>query len=336
MRPDKQQLLRALRCQPTDFIPLVELGVHPKIKEALLKRPLLSLNDEVDFWQLAGYDYVKLQPKVQYAVGTIPAAIPGDRADTRNWAPEGAGLITDEATLENFSFPKSADISYTPFEKIGELLPEGMGVIGQYGDIFTMTWELMGFENFAFALYENPDLVMAINNRLGETILSMFSYFCRNDIVDAIWYSDDIAYNNGLMVSPDVLEMLFFPWLEKIGDMAKACNKPFIYHSDGDLTAVLQKIIDCGVTALHPIEPKALEITRVKEIVQNKLCLIGNFDVDILSRGTTEQIRALINETLQKMSSYTGYCAGSGNSIPDYVPLENYLAMIDEVKKFRK
>jgi len=43
--------------------------------------------------------------------------------------------------------------------------------------------------------------------------------------VDVLWYSDDIAYNSGLLVSPRLLQQYFFPWLRMIGDLARASGK---------------------------------------------------------------------------------------------------------------
>jgi uroporphyrinogen decarboxylase len=161
----------------------------------------------------------------------------------------------------------------------------------------------------------------------------MFEYFAQSDVIDAIWYSDDIAYTNSLMVSPTILDKYFFPWLKKIGDLAKRYNKPFIFHSDGILYDVMDKIIDCGVDAIHPIEPKAMNIADVKKQFGNKLCLIGNIDVDLLSRGTTDEIKINVYKNIEEAGSNGGYCVGSGNSIPEYVKLENYLAMIETVKE---
>jgi uroporphyrinogen decarboxylase len=171
------------------------------------------------------------------------------------------------------------------FENVKEHLPEGMGVIGQYGDIFTMSWEMMGFESFSLALFQDPELIDTLNEKIGNLVLAMFEYFAQSDVVDIIWYSDDIAYQTGLMISPVHLDKYFFPWLKKIGDLAKKYNKPLIYHSDGILYSVMDKIIDCGVDALHPIEPKAMDIKEVKDRYGDKLSLIGNIDVDLLSRG---------------------------------------------------
>ena len=95
----------------------------------------------------------------------------------------------------------------------------------------------------------------------------------------------------------------------------------------------MDRIIDCGVNALHPIEPKAMNIAEVKKRYGNQLCLIGNIDVDLLSRGTTTEIRDNVHENVEEVGKDGGYCVGSGNSIPEYVKLENYKAMIDTVKE---
>lgn len=71
MRPDIHVLLATLRREKSAYVPLMELGVHPKLKEQLLGRPLSDLKDEVEFWYKAGYDYVKLQPQVQFNLGAL-------------------------------------------------------------------------------------------------------------------------------------------------------------------------------------------------------------------------------------------------------------------------
>lgn len=336
MPPDVTQLIRTLRREKADYIPIVELGIHPKIKERFLNKPVLHLKDEVEFWHKAGYDYIKLQPIFSFDPLLINKIINEDKPDsTRKWASEGEGLIISKEDYEKFHFPEPEEINYSNFERIEEYLPDGMGVIGQYGDIFTMTWDMMGFETFSLALFENPELVESLNERVGKLVLSMFEYFAQSDAVDIVWYSDDIAYQSSLMISPSDLDKYFFPWLKKIGELAEKYNKPFIYHSDGILYNVMDKIIDCGVDALHPVEPKAMDISEVKERYGDKLSLIGNIDVDLLARGSEEEIRNQVLKNIKKVG-YGGYCVGSGNSIPDYVKYENYIAMIETVKKFNQ
>lgn len=336
--PNYEALVQSLKLMNTKYIPPAELGVHPIIKEKFLSKKILTTKDELDFWYEAGYDYIKLQPNVDFNPAKIGLSdnltYNEDGSVFRKWASENNGVITNEKDFENYVFPNPSDFDYSNFDEAGKLLPEGMCIIGQYGDIFTMTWEMMGFENFSISLFENEDLITRLNNKLGELVIDMFKTFIQYDSVKAIWYSDDIAYSNSLMVSKDILDKYFFPWLKRIGDLAKEFNKPFIYHTDGILYDVFEKIISCGVNAIHPIEPKAMRIEEVKQKYGDRLCLIGNIDVDLLSRGTPDEIRKSVLWNIEKVGYNGGYCVGSGNSIPEYVNLDNYLTMIKTVKEY--
>lgn len=338
--PDISGFLKTLRCEPTSHVPNAELGVHPVVKERFLGRRIASVADEVEFWWKAGYDYVKLQPTVNFDPAGIAAKrnlMPSaDGTVVRKWASEQNGVIICRADLDGYVFPAPGEITYERITRGKESLPPGMGIVGQYGDIFTMTWEMMGFETFSMAVYEEPDLVNDLNQRVGEIVLAMFKAMAADPAVDALWYSDDIAYATGLMVSPAILRRYFFPWLKEIGTLARAAGKPLIYHSDGLLYDVMDELIDCGVEALHPIEPKAMDLGEVKARYGNRLCLIGHVDVDMLARGTELEVREQVRKNIAAAWNGTGYCAGSGNSIPEYVKYENYMAMLDEVGKISR
>ena len=338
LNPDIENFINTLRNKGSGLIPIAELGVHPIIKGKFIGREIINLKDDIEFWYKAGYDYIKLQPVADFNPMKIgvedKVTFNDDGSVFRKWASEGKGVISNHDDLNNYVFPSINDFDYSNFEKVKSLLPDGMGVVGQYGDIFTMTWEMMGFETFSLALFEEPELIDQLNKTIGDLVLSMFEYFVQSDNVNAIWYSDDIAYTNGLLVSPDVLDIYFFPWLKQIGDLSKKYNKPLIYHSDGILYDVFEKIIGCGVNAIHPIEPKAMDIKEVKKRYGNELCLMGNIDVDLLSRGTKEEVRKVVLNNIESVGLEGGYCAGSGNSIPEYVIFENYLTMIQTVKEF--
>ena len=50
--------------------------------------------------------------------------------------------------------------------------------------------------------------------------------------------------------------------------------------------------------------------------------------MDFLCRGEPEAIAARSRAMLDRAAGRGGYALGSGNSVPDYVPDENYLALI--------
>lgn len=339
-KPDFQLLQRALLNQRTDIIPLIELGIDPYIKSNILGRPWQGIEDDVEFMSLMGYDFVKIQPRINFHLeqeltsketGTSSGSAGSDRA----WAPESTGVITNWSEFEKYNWPEKSQIDYANFEKIRKILPDGMGVIGQYGDIFTLVWELMGFENFAMAIYEQPDLVEALLNKVADLVLGMFDTMADMDWVGALWYSDDIAYSSGLMIHPDIFRKYFFPLLNHIGILTKKREIPFIYHSDGVLWDVMDDIINSGVTSLHPIEPKSMDIFEVEDKVGDKLALCGGVEVDLLSRGDESEVIKLVTQFLDQLSEKGGYCAGSSNSVPEYVKIDNYLAMVKTVIEYK-
>jgi uroporphyrinogen decarboxylase len=328
--PNFENLQNTLLNKKSKYIPMIELGIDPKIKEKILGRPILHPKDDIDFMLQAGYDFVKIQPEIVMNLNRQVLQNSAQTADSpdRAWSPEGAGLITSWEEFDKYTWPKKEDINYSRFEKINKELPENMGIIGQYGDIFTNVWELMGFETFAMAIYEQPDLVEALFEKTSDLILNMFDTMADMESVGILWYSDDIAYSSNLMVSPDFLRIHFFPILTHIGKLARKRGIPFIYHTDGVLWEVMEDIIDCGVNALHPIEPKSMDIYEVKRKYGDRLCLCGGVEVDLLCRGTKSEVAELSNKYLEEIGSGGGYCLGSSNSIPNYINLQNYQTML--------
>ncbi len=327
-----ENLQKTLFNHKGDSIPLIELGIAPNIREEIAGEPIDTVKKEISFMRSLGYDYLKVQPKFATDMKQGSTSTTNDNSD-RAWSAEHSGIISTMEDFEKYNWPKKENIDYSRFEKANKLLPDDMGIIGQYGDIYTLTWEMMGFENFSMLMYEDPELVEMVFNKIGSLILSMFETMADMDFVKVLWYSDDIAYSSGLMVNPDFYRKYLFPYLGKIGALAKKRNIPFIYHSDGVLYSVLDELIDLGITSLHPIEPISMDIKELKNKYGDQLCLCGGVDVDILSRGTTEDVEKLTRDIMQKASPNGGWCGGSSNSIPEYCITKNYLKMVETILK---
>ena len=71
-----------------------------------------------------------------------------------------------------------------------------------------------------------------------------------------------------------------------------------------------------------------MNIVEVKDRVGDRLCICGNIDVDLLSRGTPEEIAALVRERYEQLGDRGGWCLGSSNSVPDYARADNYISMV--------
>jgi uroporphyrinogen decarboxylase len=90
----------------------------------------------------------------------------------------------------------------------------------------------------------------------------------------------------------------------------------------------MEDIIDSGVTALHPIEPKSMDIVEIKQQFGDRLCLCGGIDLDMLTRGDPDQVVRSTNKMIDLFGKGGGYCLGSSNSIPDYINIRNYKLML--------
>jgi len=329
-QPDFDRFLKTLRHEEPDRVPLAELLMDREAKEAFLGRPVESVADDVEFWYRAGYDYIGLPPRLTFEYWRGEPLNDGMARHERHWGVESGGLVRNWRDLEEHPIPTLDDVDFSPFDEVAHCLPPGMKVIGRYGDIFTTAWQMMGFTDFCYAIYQQEDFVAHIMNLLGELIYGMFETMAQYDCVGAMWYSDDIAYAAGLMVSPDFLRKHLFPWMKKIGDLCRAKGIPYIYHTDGVLWEVMEDLIACGIDAIQPIEPAAMDIREVKRRYGDRLCLIGNVEVDLLARGTPEDVRREVRRLLREVAPGGGYCLGSSNTIAYYVKPENYRAMIEE------
>lgn len=316
-QPDFNRLLKALWREEPDRVPLAELIVDREIKAAFLGKPLASVADNVEFWHRAGYDYIGLAPRFSLERWA-------------GWHDGQHGNIRDWQALAGHPLPAVSEIDFAPFDEVGKHLPDGMKVIAIYGDIFTTAWQMMGFTHFCYAMYEQPDFITHVMEELGRLVYDIFATMADYDCVGAMWYSDDVAYAHGLMAAPAFLRRHLFPWVAKIGALCNSRDFPLLYHSDGRLWEVMEDLVACGIDALHPIEPAAMDIAEVKHRYSDRLCLIGNVEVDILARGTEEQVRWEVRRLLREVAPGGGYCLGSSNSITDYVKLENYRVMLAE------
>jgi uroporphyrinogen decarboxylase len=329
--PDFIRFRQTLFNEDAGSVPLIELGIDPSVKSKILGYPFRTIKDDIKFMRSMGYDFIKIQPKFNLPLNRQQL----DGSPEREWSSEHSGLITNKEEFEKYPWPRVEDIDYSLFEEARTIMPDNMGVIGQYGDIFTNVWEMMGFETFALAIYEDVDLVNLLFERIGTLIISMFENMAEMDWVGVLWYSDDIAYVSGPMINPALLKKYFFPLLKKIGALSRQYHKPFIYHTDGDIRSVMFDIINSGVSALHPIEPKAMDILEIKKSYGDKLCLCGGIEVDMLARGSADEIVNRTKKMIRDIGQGGGYCLGSSNSIPDYVNIDNYKVMIETALKER-
>lgn len=337
IKPDYQRLLKTIRHEEPDRVPLAEFQVDTPIMDQFMGRPVRDVEDRIAFQAAAGFDFIYLRANYDYP-GMSPVVSTGT---PRSWqysiAPEtetegnfNARQLQTLADLDTIDWPNPDTVDVSHMEAAAKVLPSGLGIITGVGGIFTRTWMLMGYEHFCMSLADNLELVARASERVGRIQCQVLRRVIKMPGVFAVWYGDDLAYTEGLMVSPKVLRKYFFPWIEELSSIAHNAGMPFIMHTDGNVQLVLDDLIALGLNALHPIEPKAMDIYELKRRYGQKLTLFGNIDLGytlVAGEGTPEAIRAEVRQRIKDLAPGGGYGVASGAGATRYVSLENFNAM---------
>ncbi|MGD8399283.1 MAG: uroporphyrinogen decarboxylase family protein [Anaerolineae bacterium] len=342
--PDFGRVRRAMRRQAEgDRVPLFEMSVHGSHKAAILGRPLRGLQDEVDFWRVAGYDFVSIRAGVRSVVrGYHPAVrawhtARGKARGSGGWVAEDAALVRDRREFDAFPWPSPEELGgYPDYDNLDEylhtiapLLPAGMKLLVQIGYVFMGAWQLLGFENYCLKLADDPGLIRDVHDWLGSSQLAVLETLLRHECVGTVWLPDDLCYNSGPMVAPRVYREYVYPWYVKIVDRCHEAQIPVGLHSDGDLSRLLPGLVDCGFDAIHPFEPPMNNIVAVKREWGHCIAVAGGIDLKgALCDGTPADVEAEVRTQVAALAPGGGWLLGSSNSIPDFVPVENYRALL--------
>ena len=341
--PDFERLLTVLRLRgEPDRVPFFDLFFDLQVGEAVLGRPVPQDADEarkyrVEFMTKLGYDFV---------VGRHGFGFPGRdhllAEDTalrgsgqRGWRDEAHGPLESWEKFEQYQWPKVEDASFEDIEKLEPLLPEGMKVIPVLpnGPLENLVG-LMGYEPLCYALMEEPELVRAVADNIGQASLDLYEVLCECDQIGAVALNDDLGFKTQTMISPAHLREYVLPWHKRLTECAHQHGKPVILHACGNCAEVMADLIeDVGIDAKHSFEDVIQPVAEFKRQYGSRVAALGGIDVDVLSRGSEEEVRRYTRRVIEECAPGGGWALGSGNSITNYMPVENYLAMLDEGRK---
>ena len=255
------------------------------------------------------------------------------RGGGRNFMEEHRGPITNWAEFEAYPWPDMSVASARSLEWHEANLPDDMCVIASGGFAHFaeyLTW-LMGYETLCYSLYDQRDLVTAISERLIGMFETSLRRMLEYERVKIVWGSDDMGFKSGTLISPADLREFVLPGHKLMAGMSHAAGRPYLLHACGNLRAIMYDLIeDVGIDAFHSFEDTIITVAEAKEQYGARIALLGGIDVDFMCRATEAQVRERVRRTLDRCMPGGGYCLGSGNSVTNYIPLDNYLAMMDE------
>ena len=331
----------------------IELFQDDEIRDAIADRFELTADirkDDPDYerkkyiavQRFCGFDYVRVGLPVDMPLcsQSVEDTAKLARQGGRTFQDEHVGPITNWTDFEKYPWPdlQSPEIT-AELEWYQRNLPEDMCMIGSGGFAHfaeMLNW-LMGYETLCYALFDQRDLVAAIADRLKEIYQASLQRMLEFDRVKIVWGSDDMGFKTGLLISPADTREFILPGHKLMAEMSHVAGRAYLLHSCGKLTDIIDDLIDeVKIDAKHSFEDTIEDVRQVKQTYGQRIGLLGGIDVDFLCRSEATAIRKRVRETLDVCMPGSRYCLGTGNSVANYIPLDNYLAMVDEGRLYGK
>lgn len=323
-QPNIDRLLAALRRQKLDRVPNFEIWIGARSLGRILNRPDYAQS----FWDM---------PPAEAAAA---ASAIGQDAIVCSLAPRlpANGSILSSADLAPYKHtpPDLPALKAKLAEYLAAVRGSQLGVVARLGGPLTQTYMACGpipIQSFMLLLYDQPELIEECLDLFTDWTLRIIAA-CRELPFHLFYIGDDLSANCGPLISPEHLAQFWAPRYQKIIAAAHDAGRPVICHCCGDQSPVFPYWLEWGVEACHPLQPQANDIYAVKKRYGQRITLVGNIDLNLLSSGTPAEVREDTRQHLAELAEDGGYVACSGHSIIDSVKPENFLAMIAATHEF--
>jgi uroporphyrinogen decarboxylase len=331
--PDFTNIQKVLERRCPDRPTLFEFFLNGPLYAKLAGLPLEDMgpwcseqwnHNIVKAYAAAGYDYT--------TVMASSFGFPLGKAEHLKSVSQNEGaLISDRASFHAYAWPDPDTFDSSWLERAGEWVPQGMKLIvwGPNG-VLENAINLVGYENLCLMVMDDPQLAGDVFDAVGSRLLRYYEIASRYPIVGACISNDDWGYSQQTMLSPQDMRRFVFPWHRKIAQAIHAAGKFAILHSCGNLAGVMDDVIDdMKFDGKHSYEDKILPVEQAYEKWRGRIAVLGGIDVDFVCRSSNDAITQRSRAMLDRSQVHGGYALGTGNSVPEWLPMEKYFAMIE-------
>ena len=337
----KERLLTALRVEQPDRVPLFDFLFQEPMYEALIgHRPgayngcdavrcALALDHDgvwLPFGGFSGYQPRYLAEDT-YADewGTVYRKTPSSwPIDAPIYYP-----IETRADLAGYRCPDPTLPGRTA-EIIGAAQTDNdnIALLGGVQGPLTTAWLLMGYQNIALALYDDPELLTAVFQISNEFFKEAARLSVKAGCV-GIWVSEDLGDSQRGFFRLNHYRKYILPPFAELVEYIAELGVPVLLHACGHITDYLPDLVQTKINSVHPLQRTAgMDLRAVKAEYGKRLCLIGNIDsTRTLPYGTPGEVAAEVRQAIDVAAPGGGFILASDHSLHDGIPLENILEM---------
>ena len=201
--------------------------------------------------------------------------------------------------------------------------------------IFPPVWQGMGMSNFVRALKNDTKLIEERFRFTTDFVLTVFKAY--SDCGAKIFLEGgDIAHSGGPMINPRDFNKYLLPRYQEVAEAIHEWGGKYILHTDGDVTSLLDFVVESGFDGLQCLEPPIVDPYLVKKKVGDKLCLSGNIDTrHILVKAPKEEVVQSVKDAIKAMGSGGGFMLSPANFHPQ-MSIKRLKWMIEANNKYGK
>ena len=322
--PDFNNILSVLENKRPSRPTLFEFFMNDKLTEDVVAPGETdAITRNILTFKNCGYDYVT----ARVSEFDFPTGNDTHQAQTRSL---NDAAISDRQGFDNYPWKEVENCDFSALDEYERLMPEGMKLmISGPNGVLENVIRVTGYDNLCYMLIDDPELCRAVFDGVGSRMVKYYEKCVPHPSVGVVMCNDDWGFNTQTMISPQHMREYLFPWHKKIADVARKNGKPIVLHSCGKLSAVMDDIIDdIGFNGKHSYEDNILPVEEAYDQYGDRIAILGGIDLNFLCQSTPEQVYERAAAMLARTAEKGGYGLGSGNSIPEYVPLPNYYALI--------
>ena len=226
-----------------------------------------------------------------------------------------AGVVDTVADLKRYSPPLSYVAQLFDDASVRDVRvssPDHCLIFGTHIGPFTAGYLAMGLERFFLRISDDPAFVHLLLEARTEWCIAMYQNAIRLG-AEVLILGDDAGHSRGPMISPRMWREFILPYHRRIVD---ALDAPMIWHSDGNVEALLPMAIEAGFVGIHGLDPLAgVNLANIKREFGQDLVLIGNVDVRVLCDSDLEAVRREVDRCMEQGAPGGSYMFASCNSI---------------------
>jgi len=248
------------------------------------------------------------------------------------------------ADLEKFSWPNPHDPGRCrDLAQEAKRLHGGSDyavVLNLPGGVVHQSQFMRGFEGWFTDLILNPSFFNALLEKICDLWVEMAKdeFDAIGDKFDLCFYGDDMAFQNGPMMSMELYRKMIKPHHKRLFSYVKSrTSAKILYHTCGSVVHLIPDLIELGVDVLNPVQvsAKGMDTQRLKREFGKDIAFWGAIDTQrVLPFGTSDEVAAEVKRRIDDLGPDGGYILCAVHNLQADVPPENICAMYDTAREY--